>query len=83
MFTGLLREKRQWNNLLSEMIFLKEHLKKNGCVEALTICPVPVLCSLNAKSNNDKRPLLSGKRLILFLVWVEELSDMVQDTPFP
>lgn len=44
---------------------------------------MPVLCSLNAKSNNDKRPLLSGKLLILVLVWVEELSDMVQDSPFP
>lgn len=42
----------------------------------LVICLMPVLCSLNAKSNNDKRLLLSGKQLILLLVWIEELSDM-------
>lgn len=49
----------------------------------LVICVLPVLCSLNAKFNNDKRLLLPGKQLILLLVWVEELSDMAQGSPFP
>lgn len=63
------------------MSFLKENLKK--MLVDLVICLMPVLCNLNAKSNNDKRLLLLGKRLILLLVWVEELSDMAQGSPFP
>lgn len=57
------------------MSFLKEKLKKMVVVN-LVICLMPVLCSLNAKSSNDKRLLLSEKQLILLLVWIEELSDM-------
>lgn len=48
------------------MSFLKESLKKMVVVN-LVICLMPVVCSLNAKSNNDKRLLLSGKLLILLL----------------
>lgn len=53
------------------MNFSKEHLKK--VVVMKVRLSVPVLCSLNATSNNDKRLLLSGKQLILLLLWVEEL----------
>lgn len=49
----------------------------------LVICPMHVLCCLNAKSNNDKRLPLSGKLLILLLFWVKELSEMAQGSQFP
>lgn len=64
------------------MSLLKEKLKKMVVVN-LIVCLMHVLCSLNAKSNNDKRLPLSGKQLVLLLVWVEELSDIAQGDPFP